>query len=70
MNQPQAIQTELLSEHEAAQALTLKVPTLQEWRSSGRVRLPFVKLGGAVRYRRSDIEDFIARSVRNTEVQA
>ena len=70
MDSDKAPAIDLLTEQEAADTLTLKVPTLQEWRSSGRVRLPFVKLGGAVRYRRSDIEDFIARSVRNTEVQA
>lgn len=49
----------------------LQVPqkTLAVWRSTNRVRLPFVKVGGAVRYRWADIEQFVASNTHAT-VQA
>lgn len=51
---------ELLTTREAAEYLTLREHTLAIWRSSGRHALPFVKIGGAVRYKRADLDDFIA----------
>lgn len=44
----------LVDSAEAARILGLKNPgTLAVWRSTGRHQLPFVKVGGRVRYRRS-----------------
>jgi hypothetical protein len=51
----------LLDEHQAAAVLHLKVATLRDWRQR-RCGLPYVKLGRAVRYRRSDLADFLAAS--------
>lgn len=54
---------ELLDEKQAAQYLTVTPGTLAVWRSVGRYRLPFVKVGRMVRYRRSDLDAWLeARS--------
>ena len=55
----------LLDVHEAAAMLGLKATTIYRW--SYERRIPTVKLGGkrgALRFRRSDVEALIARSVR------
>ena len=49
----------------AAEFLDVKVPTLRRWRWSGDGP-PFIKLGGAVRYRRSDLEAFIEAKLRTS----
>lgn len=48
-------------------ALLLNIPeaTLSVWRCTNRVVLPFFKLGHHVRYRRADLEQFIAKNLRN-----
>ncbi len=48
----------LLTRAEAAEMLGLKPQTLAVWALTGRF-LPVVKLGRAVRYKRSDVEQFI-----------
>ncbi len=53
----------LLRESEAAQMLSLEVSTLRRWRWSGRGPR-FLKLGGAVRYDRTDIDAFVEASRR------
>ena len=53
----------MLTEHEAADVLTLNVRTLQAWRVKGGGPV-FIKLGGSVRYRKSDLDAFIAQGVR------
>jgi predicted DNA-binding transcriptional regulator AlpA len=50
----------LLTEREAAAFLNIGMATLANWRSTGRVVIPCVRLGRAVRYRVSDLEQFIA----------
>ena len=51
---------------------TLKVPekTLAVWRSTNRVKLAYCKIGGAVRYRRTDLEAFILAGLRNADSRA
>jgi predicted DNA-binding transcriptional regulator AlpA len=51
---------ELLDEREAAEILTVEPGTLSVWRSTGRYDLPFVKIGRAVRYRRSALAAWMA----------
>jgi len=64
---------ELVSEAEAAKALALSPGTLKAARS-GRLpnsplrRLPHVRIGKAVRYRRRDIEAFIEAQMRGEGV--
>jgi len=55
---------ELLDEKAAADLLQLAPGTLSVWRSTGRYRIPFVKVGRRVRYRRSDLEAWLASRTR------
>lgn len=52
----------LLTPAEAANLLGVKVQTLALWRSAKRHKLPFVKVGSAVRYKRADLEAWVARN--------
>lgn len=52
----------LLSAGETANILGLKESTLAQFRWRGDKRLPWVKLGKSIRYKLTDIEDFIERS--------
>lgn len=53
----------LLSEAAAAQRLGLSIKTLQGWRYR-RTGPPYVKVGGAVRYRPTDLEAWLqARTI-------
>ena len=45
----------------AAAALGVQANTLAVWRSSGRYGLPFIKAGRSVKYRVSDLAEFLAR---------
>ncbi len=51
---------ELLTADQAAEFLGIKPQTLSIWRSTGRYSLPFVKVGRCVRYRREDLNRFLA----------
>lgn len=63
-----AVRERLLSPAEAAEVLGVKVQTLSCWRWSGRHGLPFLKVGAAVKYRRSDLEKWLAgRSFTSTD---
>ncbi|TBU71486.1 helix-turn-helix domain-containing protein [Phytopseudomonas daroniae] len=48
---------------QAAQELGVSTRTLSAWRSSGRHALPYVKIGRLVRYRASDIADWLQANV-------
>lgn len=43
----------------------IPVKTLQRWRLEGK-HIPYVKLGKAVRYRQSDLNDYIDNSIRTS----
>ncbi len=49
----------LLTEKEVAEILNVSAGTLAVWRCTRRVRLPYTKVGHAVRYRTEDLERFI-----------
>lgn len=52
---------DLLTSEEVAQILRLKNHrTLAVWRSTKRYPLPYIKYGRAVRYRRKDVDAFLA----------
>ncbi|SFH38320.1 DNA binding domain-containing protein, excisionase family [Nitrosospira sp. Nsp14] len=51
----------LLSTLEAASYLGLADNTLPVWRSTGRYDVPYIKVGRLVRYRKSDLDSFLAR---------
>lgn len=54
-----------LTPRQTAQLLNVPEGTLAAWRSTNRVALPFFKLGGHVRYRRADLDNFIEGHLRN-----
>jgi len=53
----------LLTAPETAQYLRCSVRTLDRERADGR-GCPFVRIGGRIRYRRADVEAFVAAHVR------
>jgi len=57
----------LLSAGETANILGLKESTLAQFRWRGDKRLPWVKLGKSIRYKLSDIEEFIESSTVRKE---
>lgn len=56
----------LLTPEQAAQVLGLSVKTLATWRSTGRQALPFIRCGGRVRYRRSDVAAWLESRARTS----
>lgn len=59
------MQTDLLTEQAAAAFLSLQPQTLSKWRCTKRYQLAYVKIGGRVRYRRTDLENFIMAGTHN-----
>jgi len=58
--------TDILNTREAADYVRLGKPTMERFRISGEGPV-FVKLGGAVRYRKADLDSWIeTRRVRST----
>ena len=55
----------LLNEHDAAEALGLKVTTLRRWRWAGKPPR-FLKIGAAVRYDPADLAALIAGARRTS----
>ena len=55
---------ELLDEQQAAIILQITPGTLSVWRSNGRYKLPFIKVGRKVRYRRADLETWLEARTR------
>lgn len=49
----------LFTPEDAANFLSIHIVTLAKWRSSGSVSLTYVKVGRAIRYRKSDLEKFL-----------
>lgn len=47
---------------EAASFLGLSAHTLRQNRSTGKLKIPFVRFGRAVRYRLEDLQAFIAQN--------
>jgi predicted DNA-binding transcriptional regulator AlpA len=54
---------ELWTGRKVAQVLGVSSQTVKNWRVNQRVQLPFVRVGGAVRYRPSDISAFVESKV-------
>ena len=58
----------LLTDDEAAKILDVTCGTLQVWRSTGRYKLPFIKVGRNVRYVKSNLIDWLQERTRLNEV--
>lgn len=56
----------LLTAKTAAQRLSVGVQTLAKWRSEKKKGPRYVLLGRSIRYRTSDIDEFIERSITET----
>jgi hypothetical protein len=61
--------TELMTQDEVAALFDITVPVLANWRCVGKGPR-YVKLGGRVKYRKSDVEAFISASVRQSTCEA
>ena len=57
-------QSVLLSRKEAAAYLGVAEQTLAIWKTTGRYSLPVVKIGRLAKYRKSDLDAFIACRVQ------
>jgi len=55
------MKTNLITEQRAAEYLGVAPGTLRIWRCTGRVQLPFVRVGRSIRYRVEDVEQFVER---------
>lgn len=68
LSRPQAVsRPELLSRPDAADYVGVKPQTLAVWASTGRYGLRFIKVGRLVKYRREDLDRFLAeRTVTST----
>ena len=59
---------DLLNRLEAAAYLRTTAQTLARWASTKRFALPYIRVGGLVRYRRSDLDAFLeARTVHGVK---
>ena len=54
----------LIGPDEVGHILNQKAGTLARWRCTGRVLIPYVKIGGRVKYKPSDIKAFIAKNTK------
>jgi excisionase family DNA binding protein len=61
-----AAHSELLSRVEAAAYLGVARQTLAIWACTNRYDLPYVKIGKLVKYRKSDLDAFIAKNVQGS----
>lgn len=52
--------SELFTPEQAADYLGVTAKTLAVWRCVGRYNIPFVKVGRLVKYRRSELDAFLA----------
>ena len=50
----------LLSVDDVAEMLGVAPSTLAKWRQTGQPDLPYLRINGRIRYRASDVEDFIS----------
>ena len=58
---------QLLNRKQAAEFLGVREATLAHWKCTGRYNLSSVKIGRLVKYRISDLEQFIEDGVVNHE---
>ena len=63
-------ETTLLTNDEAADFLRISRLTLPVWRCTKRHRIPYVRVGSAVRYRRADLEKYLESRVTGGDAPA
>ena len=58
-----SLDLDMLTDTEGASSLLAIPPaTLIKWRSTGEVRIPYVRIGRQIKYRTSDLKAFIETS--------
>ncbi len=62
--------SDLLDEKQAATLLQVTPGTLSVWRSTGRYQIPFIKVGRLVRYRQTDLINWLESRLRNSGATA
>lgn len=55
---------DLIDSQETAEILGISKSALEVWRTTGRYQLPFIKVGRNVRYRRSDVLEWLDSRTR------
>ena len=55
---------DLIDCQETAEILGISKSALEAWRTTGRYQLPFIKVGRNVRYRRSDVLQWLESRTR------
>ncbi len=55
-----ATRPNLLSTEEAAEYIGVQPQTLALWRSTGRYKIPYLKIGRLVKYRQSDLDTWLS----------
>lgn len=58
---------QLLTQKEAADYLGTTVGTLNTWRHYGKDKIPFVRWGTRIRYRKEDLDTWIQAHIINPE---
>ncbi len=51
--------SKMVTPKQVSRSINVTEGTLQVWRSTGRYDLPYIKIGGKVMYRISDVNQFI-----------
>lgn len=60
--------TALLTDEELAKFLKISPGTLRHYRSSGTEHIPYVRVGGAIRYRIEDVTAYLDSKVVSNDV--
>jgi len=55
----------LVDQNGASKLLNIPAATLQKYRSTGEVLIPFVKINRAVRYSTADLREWIAKNTQH-----
>lgn len=58
-------ESKLMTQAELAQYLNTTVAVLNTWRSIGRLKIPYIKYGRNLRYRKSDIDKWLESQTVN-----
>jgi len=61
---------QLFNEQQAAEHLSIAPGTLSVWRSTGRYKIPFIKVGRNVRYSRDALDAWLESRTRATGATA
>lgn len=62
--------SDLIDEKQAAEVLSVEPGTLSVWRSTGRYKIPFIKVGRNVRYSRKALEAWLESRTRTSGATA